>query len=176
MIYFCKPYKHLPGYLHRFSLLIIGRLHIRFHVILSPDGTPYIHRHPFSYASIVLTGGYVEQVLVGNKIEEVIHGPGAVILRKNTTYHRIKSIRNVTRTLFISWSKGDWDLITHKDIVAPEGFRQPEQYGLYKRLVGGKEEYALFEGVWKEGRSSKEKALIQKKPSIHQVVEIWSSA
>lgn len=176
MLYFFKPYKHLPGYIHRFSLLIIGRLHIRVHVLLTPDGTPYIHRHPFSYMSIILKGGYIEQVLTkDNKIEELDHRRGSVIFRHKNKYHRIKELNGRTKTLFVAWSHGDWDLKHHPDIEAPQYFIQPDTHGVYKRYIGDREEYSLFNGVWREGRKSKLDAHKQTKPSIHQVVTRWES-
>ena len=164
----------MPGYIHRFSMLIIGPLHIRVHVLLITDGTPYIHRHPFSYISIILKGGYIEQILTkSNQIEERRHKVGSVIIRRSTTYHRIKEVKGTTKTLFVARTHSDWDLKPHSDIGVPRDFKQPSVCGVYTRYVSDREDYSLFDGVCREGRKSKEDAQKQTKPSIHQAIVKW---
>lgn len=63
-----KKYSSISGYLERFTLFKIGKLHVRVHHILSADGTIYCHNHPFHYISIILKGGYVEQIIEGDRL------------------------------------------------------------------------------------------------------------
>lgn len=173
MFHFFKPYKHLPGYIHRFSLFVCGRLHIRIHKIFTPDGTPYIHRHPFSYISIILKGGYIEQVARGEHIKEYNHKVGKVIIRGSNTYHRIKALHGPTITLFVAFAQGDWDLKVHEEIEKPSGFIIPEESGLYEREIGGMKEYAWFDGFWRRGSTFLGEAKKERRPSIHQVCEVF---
>lgn len=174
MFHFFKAYNHLPGYIHRFSLLTHKRLHIRLHVIYTPDGTPFVHRHPFSYLSVVLKGGYKEQVIDNNEVVEYSHTRGKFIWRSNETYHRIKEIYGTTYTLFFAWTKGGWDLKNHPDIVAPAGYVAPSRSGIYLRNIGNTQEYALFDGFWRKGDMDARVAGISTKPSIHQVCDSFT--
>lgn len=96
-----KPYTHIVGYLHRWTILRIGAFHARIHDILSIDQTPFLHNHPFWYISIILRGGYTEQVEAADGTLMVkTHRVGSVISRKDGTYHRIIAVQPGTKTLF----------------------------------------------------------------------------
>ena len=91
MIFF-KKYSSIPKYLERFTILKILNFHIRIHKILSEDKTPYYHNHPFSFLSIILSGGYTEEILDNDNIITKKHNRFKFILRNKKTYHKIKSI------------------------------------------------------------------------------------
>lgn len=159
---FFTPYKHLVGYLERWSIVKIDRLHVRIHHIKRNDATPYLHSHPFSYLSFVFSGGYVEDV----EGKEVVRKRFSVALRSNKTFHRIKSVEPQTKTLFITWkSKEPWAL-RHSGEQVEGWIHYPK--GVYKRTLWGKEYFCKFDGYWYEGKATYLEALLSNRPSIDQ--------
>lgn len=164
-----KAYNHLVGYLHRWTICKIGKLHIRLHHILNVDGTPFLHNHPFAYVSIILTGGYTEQVLVGDELKLVNHLAPAIIIRKSSTYHRIVEVGGDCKTLFFAYGSSTWGLKRHPDITPPDTYRVPSTCGIYCRYINGKKRYAKFnDGVWYAGSESIESAYTTTTLSVHQ--------
>jgi hypothetical protein len=162
-----KKYSSIKGYLERYSLFKIGKLKVRWHKILSPDGTPYFHNHPFSYLSIVCRGSYVEQRLVDDKVIEVTYKAPSIIFRKSSVYHRIKDASNC-RTLFFAWdSKSRWSL--KRSSISNVKLRVPNTAGVYIRTINGKRLYCKFDEFWYIGSEDKNKAEIETRLSIHQV-------
>lgn len=108
---FAKPYTSISGYLLRWTLFKLGRLHVRFHQICDIDRTPFYHTHPFNYVSIILRGWYEEEMLKdGMKVLERHHAP-CVIIRRGGVAHRITKV-NQALTLFIAWKiNSEWQLI-----------------------------------------------------------------
>lgn len=142
---FAVAYNHLPGYLHRWSIGAVGTLFARVHEILAPDGTPYLHNHPFSYVTIALKGGYVEQYLdlpsgtvKTRKVRRWIPA-----FRHSSCFHRIESVEPETVTLFIGLKTSKpWTLIRHQAISPPEswGMHADGVYSFpdgYRRVRGG---------------------------------------
>lgn len=161
---FLKKYNSIKGYLHRFTLLKIGELHIRTHEILKPDETPFVHNHPFKYLSIIYSGGYDEQVEVNGQIIEKSHKAPAFILRDENTYHRIIRVKPNTKTLFCAYGNSGWKLKPLDSTM-----KRPED-GLYIRTVNGKEVFAKCkDGMYFIGSENKNKALQETRPSIYQV-------
>lgn len=109
---FFKKYTSIENYLERFTILKIGKLHIRIHNILSSDKTPFFHNHPFGYISFILKGGYIEERLVNNKIVEKKYSRYSIIVRNKNMYHRIKTLEIPTKTLFIAYGRSLWKLKT----------------------------------------------------------------
>lgn len=158
-----KGYTNIQDFLHRFTILKIGKLHIRLHKLMSEDVTTLYHNHPFHYISLVLNGGYVEKQYFPDtdtmKIKK--HGRLSVIVRNRKTFHRIESVKNNTLTLFIAYGKGKWDAIN---------FGEPKQpNGLYKRFINNKEKWCkYYNGIWYIGSKCIGKASRETRPSIHQ--------
>lgn len=147
----------------------IGKLHIRIHHILNSDGTPFLHNHPFWYVSIIMSGGYTEQVLVGDDIKTIDHHAPAIIIRKPSTYHRITSVHSMCKTLFVSWLSGGWKLIRHKDVVAPPSYVVPVRGGVYIRTINNVRVYSKFSnGMWFIGSDDRQTALDTNALSVHQ--------
>ena len=170
---FFKKYASIKGYLERETILSFGKLKIRYHKILSPDGTPYLHSHPFRYLSIILWGGYSEQILVGEQIITKTHKIGSIILRSAETHHRITKAKNC-RTLFFAFdSSYKWQLKKHNSIIK-EDFKIPTQSGIYLRVINGREVYCKFDNFWYIGSSNKLIAEMEERLSIYQVGN-WSS-
>lgn len=161
-------YKHLKGYLERYTVLKLWRLHIRIHNIKSDDATPFLHTHPFHYISIILRGGYIE----ATKDDAVKRNRFNVIFRKASTAHRIYSVENGTKTLFITWrtNKNEWRFEeTNPPIEVSDWIDLPK--GIYIRELYGKKVYSKFDKYWHKKGSSIVDALIQDKPSIDQTTQ-----
>lgn len=168
-----KKYTSISGYLERFSLFQIGKLKVRLHHILSSDKTPYCHSHPFYYLSIILKGSYTEQIIKNGQIIEKTHKKGGIILRKASTFHRIKKANTCT-TLFFAWdSKNKWQLKTHQDIIYPN-YQAPAVSGIYERIINGQKVYCKFDNFWFIGSSHIEKAQSETRLSIYQVGQ-WAN-
>ncbi len=170
-----KAYNHLVGYLHRWTVCKIGKLHVRLHHILSTDGTPFLHNHPFDYVSFVYSGGYTEQVLVNGELIEVQHVAPTVVFRKASTYHRIVDVMGQCKTLFFAYGNSTWDLKRHKDIQSNWDVTMPFYDGVYIREINGVPLYSKFENrMWYVGSDEYEEAVNSTKLSVHQCGK-WES-
>lgn len=161
-------YAPLKGYLHRWRLLEAGRFMARVHHILTPDGTPFLHNHPFHYASLVLRGGYAEQVLQPDGTLRVVRRfPGHLVARRATTLHRIETVRpGGCWTLVLIWRVGGaWRLARHASVVAPADYVDASD-GLYAVPGGYRKRVG---GVWYALRPTPEDACCCASLSIHQV-------
>jgi hypothetical protein len=160
-----RAYKHLLGYLERYTLVNFKRIHIRFHRIKRPDITPFLHTHPFDYLSIVLWGGYTECL----ENREISHGKLSFIFRKKTTAHRIVAVRPGTLTLFFTWKSKEkhWEFkdcpVEHP---APDWINYPE--GVYARELYGRTVYSKFDKYWHRAAQCMESAKAEHRPSIDQ--------
>lgn len=164
-----KPYHHLPGYLHRWQVLKVGKMMARIHHILTPDNTPYLHTHPFSYASLILDGGYTEQVLVDGVLAERTYRKYDIARHLNTTPHRITSVLPGTRTLFLTWSsvkstEQGWTLLSHPNIDVPVGYVSLPD-GVYRHGDGFRKRK---DGVWFALRPTIDDAVSCDRLSLHQ--------
>lgn len=160
-------YKSLVGYLHRTTLLKVGRLHIRLHRILSPDATPFLHSHPFDYLSIIVRGGYTERTESGLKK----YGVGSLLFRSHKTHHRLEAVEPNTLTIFITFKRdGGWSI--KKTLECPDWIQYDT--GVYKRKLFGKIRFCKFDQFWHTAADSEEQALASTKPSIDQTTPPWS--
>lgn len=159
-----KEYKSLKGYLERYTVLLLGKLHVRLHKILSEDKTPYLHTHPFHYISIILRGGYTEKLTK----REIVHKPGSIILRKNTTAHRIQSVSPNTLTLFFTWKTPNysWQFKEYDPTYTDNWVAHKS--GIYTRMIFNKEVYAKFDKYWHRGHNNIDSARLELNPSIDQ--------
>lgn len=170
-----KAYNHLLGYLHRWTVCKLGKLHVRLHHILSVDGTPFLHSHPFDYVSVVFSGGYTEHVLVDDRLVEIQHVAPSLVFRKGSTYHRIVDVKGSCKTLFFAWGSGEWNLRRHPDIKSDWDFKMPFYDGVYSREINGVPVYSKFmNGMWYVGSDEYEEALRSTKLSVHQCGK-WES-
>jgi len=165
-----KAYNHLTGYLYRWTVLRINRLHIRLHKIVDEDQTPFLHNHPFHYISFIIKGGYDEQVLENGDIKTYSHSWWSVIQRRASVFHRIKRVKGPTWTLFITWcTDSNWELKQHPSLDVPDRYAVPLQNGVYRRTINGAEKYHKFCGFWCIGHLSYDAATAETRPSVHQV-------
>jgi hypothetical protein len=89
-------------YLERYYLFLKNRktfpFNIFLHKFLKSDDEE-LHDHPWSFTTIILSGGYWEHSLYG----KTWHGPGSIIHKQATDLHRLELDPDVsdTWTLFI---------------------------------------------------------------------------
>lgn len=163
MISFFKPYSSLKNYMNRFTLIHIGRLHIRIHTILSEDKTPFLHNHPFYYLSIILKGGYTEESEIGIKKFK----KGSFIFRTPNFFHRLQHVSSPTHTLFITWipKNSTWQIKPSKN-SHNEWIMYPS--GIYLRNLSDSYKYAKFDKFWYKSENTIEEAIKSIHPSINQ--------
>jgi hypothetical protein len=118
-------------YLERYYVFLKDRKWFPFNVFIhkflksDPDD---VHDHPWSYATLILKGGYYEWLpvfdAVGNKIAETCtwRQPGHFRICKATSYHRIELDPSVTCwTLFMPGpQRRDWGFLV-KNKWIPNG-------------------------------------------------------
>jgi len=109
-------------YLHRYYLFLKDRKWFPFnfalHKIVRSDD-PIFHDHPWSYITIILSGGYYEYTPIfnaeGKKIGELSRwcGPGTIIKRKATDMHYLElDAERPATTLFIMGpQKREWGFL-----------------------------------------------------------------
>ena len=160
---FLKSYSPLKNYLERWTILKVGRLHIRLHEIKNDDATPFLHSRPFSYISIILRGKYTETL----ETKEIFHKRFSIIFRSSKTFHGISNVDPKTITLFIALTtrNNEWKL--KKSNIHSEKWKEYKS-GIYIRHINGKYIYSKFDEYWFRGACSKEKALLEYRPSIDQ--------
>lgn len=158
-------HKSLAGYMERRTLLHVGRLHIRLHRIRSCDATPFLHSHPFSYLSVILRGGYVEQTERGI----FRFSRGAFLWRPSTVHHRLVSVDPGTLTLFITWKRkdNDWRLVRPAQQLPCEGWIDHPR-GIYVRQLYGRRRLCKFDGFWRTAADTIDGAWASTRPSIDQ--------
>jgi hypothetical protein len=120
-------------YLERYYLFLKERNRFPFNVFLhkflksDPDD---VHDHPWSYATLILKGGYWEWIpqfnSAGEKIGEVAawRGPGHFRISPANSYHRIELDPTVTAwTLFMPGPKQrDWGFLVRNQWVQWEEY------------------------------------------------------
>jgi hypothetical protein len=96
------PYIHLDGYMNRWWLLPYNRFGIaaRVHQILRSDEDRHLHDHPWWYVTIILRGGYLEHTDRGGDMDLKWYGPGSVLFRRASHYHRLVLRRGVGESLY----------------------------------------------------------------------------
>lgn len=156
-----KPYSSIKDFLQRFTLLKVGKLHIRLHKITDKDRTTLFHNHPFNYISIILKNGYTETYLDNGIEKKLNHNFLSLIKRDHTIYHRIDDIKGETITLFIAYGKYKWNAFNTKN--------EDNTNGIYQRVINGKEIWCKKEnGIWFIGHTNKTNAEKEIRHSIHQ--------
>lgn len=120
-------------YLERYYLFLKDRKHFPFNVFLhkflksDPDD---LHDHPWSYATIILKGGYYEWIPTydtkGRKLTEVAvwRGPGSYRVSSADSFHRIELDPAVTCwTLFMPGpQRRDWGFMVRDTWVQWEKY------------------------------------------------------
>ena len=170
MVFF-KKYSSIPKYLERFTLFKLGTFHIRTHKILSEDKTAFFHNHPFNYLSIILNGGYTEEVIKDGKVVKIKNSKYKFIFRNKNTYHKITSVKPNTITLFFAIGNSHkWHLKSMDPII-----NRPEN-GIYKRIINNHKVYSKCDnGMYYIGSENIDNALKETRLSIYQDDEFIKS-
>lgn len=159
---FLTKYTNINGFLDRFTIIQICKLHIRLHKIKDVDRTNLYHNHPFNYISIILKGGYTESYINKGEIKTQKYNRFSIINRRHDIYHRIDKINGETITLFITFGKYKWDAINLQ--------KDTKNDGIYRRKVNNKEVWAKKQnGVWFIGHNDIIVAEAETRHSIHQI-------
>ncbi len=158
-----KPYRSIKGFLERFTVLKIGKLHIRIHRIVSEDKTDFYHSHPFHYLSIVLRGWYVERF---SDESFCMNRRFSCMLRSAGVYHRIHQVGPNTITLIFTWEiNKKWDL-------KPTGWITKLPDGIYNRVINDRMVFCKMKGgKWYIGNKSLYTATYEQRLSIYQEIK-----
>lgn len=137
-------------YLIRYTIFTCKLFSIKIHKILISDDA-CLHDHPWSFISIILKGGYVEERIIkwnhfpfdsSYKIKKCIldhdnnrwglkhkrlYGPGSILFRKAKTTHRLQ-IYQTAWTLVITFKKiKSWGFFTKNGWVEWFKYKQQNQ-------------------------------------------------
>lgn len=137
-----NPYVHIGDYMKRWWIekYSDAGIAVRVHEILKSDPDLHPHDHPWSFVSIVLSGGYLEgrprPGVEGKGVHGVPaldfewYGPGSVILRKHTDFHRILILEGGRAvTLFIPGEyRHEWGFLVDGQKVSHNDY---ERFGGY---------------------------------------------
>jgi len=105
--------------LHRYYLFLKNRKWFPFNIVLNKivsSDDPIFHDHPWSYLSVILSGGYWEHTPVFNengiKFAEFSqwHGPGSVVRCKAGKFHwlELNGEQPVTTLCFLGPRQREW--------------------------------------------------------------------
>lgn len=164
--------KYIKGLMKRNSLLSLGRFKVRIHSFTEKDKSGKLHSHPFAYISIVIAGGYTEELADGSIVHQ---NTGSIIIRKSGTHHRIISCLEGTKTLIFTFYNptNEWkfcdSIYSETDQEIINKMREFANGKLYVRQLGDKFVYSRFEdGVWYKGSENSIVAANQIQPSMDQ--------
>jgi len=158
---FLKQYNSIQGYLERFTIFQIGKLHLRTHTIKSKDATTLLHCHPFKYISVIWKGGYQEQYLTkwGDIGTRDRRAP-CIIFSSHKRYNRIEKLHGETKSIFLAWGKYKWNAI-NKEVDHSDT--------MHRMLVKGKWVWTKRRsGIWYIGNDDKDIAKDEVRHSIYQ--------
>ncbi|QBY56462.1 hypothetical protein [Cupriavidus oxalaticus] len=143
------------------------------HRIQSKDLTPFLHTHPFAYASLILRGGYGEQTSQDIRW----YGPGSLLLRRSDFAHRLARVEPGTLTLFITWKRKDnARQLRRPEIMDPDVPWVDYPAGVYQRRLYGRVRYCKFDQFWHTAADTVEAASASTKPSIDQKTKPLTSS
>jgi len=86
----------------RWSILESPRFNLYVHQIARSDEERDPHDHPWSFASLVLRGGYHEKLWKVDAYEEHDHRPGSILFRSSHDFHRIRLYGEAAWTLVLT--------------------------------------------------------------------------
>ena len=105
--------------------------------------TPDLHSHPWNYISIILKGGYVEEVFKDGKLKLSYRGIGTIAYRRFDDMHAVHLRKGPCVTLFIKTKKMSTNTRWMKDGVSkPEaaywlrqGYNKDDLKKMYERTT-----------------------------------------
>lgn len=114
-----------PIYLIRYSLFTCPWFAIKLHRILMSDDN-CMHDHPWSFISIILWGGYVEESPDYSVMHKSVgfpytlkrlYGPGSILWRPTPSVHRLVIFQPATTLVITFKKKRNWGFYTSKGWV-----------------------------------------------------------
>jgi hypothetical protein len=105
------------------------------HRIWREDADRHMHNHPWAWAKfLIVSGGYVEERLVGGRIVTRVLAPGDVNAIEASTFHRVRTVFPDTWTVGIVGERvQDWgflvdgEVVPHKTWFARAGHEQTSE-------------------------------------------------
>jgi len=129
-------------YMRRYHLIKNEWLRVYVHEILRSDEDPELHDHPWDFTTILLSGGYSEEVPVkefGNwqagETKKILWPRWSIIRHKADDLHRL-DIEKPVWTLFIAGkSRRDWGFLTKSGWKYHRDFLR-EKFNNFVRFMG----------------------------------------
>jgi hypothetical protein len=95
-------------FMRRYKLLKTNSGNVYLHEILRSDEDMCLHDHPWSFITIILRGGYREQLPRG----KFWRRPGQLLIRPAQTAHRVEVDRPAWSLVIVSRKWRDWGFFT----------------------------------------------------------------
>lgn len=119
-------------YMKRWRFVHTPWFGVRLHNIVRSDKDRELHDHPFTFVSVILAGGYVEETVDGRKVS---YRPGQVLVRSADVLHRLDLNRDqVTGREIPAWTfviRGpkvrQWGFLTHLGWVPAFAFHKYQE-------------------------------------------------
>lgn len=111
-------FSHIKGYMKRFLIKSPWGC-LRFHRILRADAGRDLHDHPFDFTSVILWGGYTEEMerLNGDRVKRNFRR-GEIVRREAEQAHTLSAVLPGTLTFVIGGKKRkEWGFYTQKGWV-----------------------------------------------------------
>lgn len=106
-------------YLIRWNLFGCKWFSVKLHKILLSDDA-CLHDHPWTFISLILRGGYVEETFSGKRL----YGPGSILYRPAWWAHRLEIFQPAI-TLVITFKKQrQWGFFTKFGWIAHNKYNQ----------------------------------------------------
>lgn len=98
-------------YMTRYTLIENKLFQVCIHVFHRSD-FDCLHDHPWTFASFILQGGYIEETLAGKKRKY----PGMLLFRRAHHFHRVELINNRKAVTLVIMGKRikDWYFLTRQ--------------------------------------------------------------
>jgi hypothetical protein len=109
---------HEGVFFFRYTLLRAKLFNIYLHQFIRGDMDRCLHDHPWDFISIVLWGGYWEEMWAG----KFWRRPGSILFRRAKTAHRVT----------LDPGKRAWSLVITGPKVRPWGFWEPSGWVKWK--------------------------------------------
>ena len=121
-------------YLSRWRIIQTPWFGVLLHRIYKPDWARELHNHPWSFMSLILTGGYTEECKRnGDNVKQVRRGVGSVSRRTKQDFHRISELHGTVRTfVLVGRRRQEWGFLVPSDEV--KGFYGYVGEADYKRM------------------------------------------
>jgi hypothetical protein len=95
------------------------------------DEDEHPHNHPFNFMSIILSGGYREELIEFNKdgmfrfCDSVFKKPFSVLFRSRQTYHQLVELKEPTLTLVVTGKRGlHWGYLVNGNLIGHREYRR----------------------------------------------------